>query len=111
MQPSSRPTPARVHKACITSDDLKKPLAFGDQNKATCTPTVASSTGAAQDYSLECTNGTMKSVGTVHVEALSPVSFRGNSQMTSTDGARNVGVKVSFTGRWVGEQCGDVGKN
>ena len=100
----------RVIKACLTADDLKKPFTLNDDAHAACTRTVVSSSSTKADVRFECTKGQVKSTGDIHVEALSPESTKGSSQYSSGDGAHKLDAKVTFTGRWLGADCGPFTK-
>jgi hypothetical protein len=100
----------RVTKSCLTSDDLKKPFALNDDAHATCKRTVVSSSGTKEDVHFECAKGPVKSVGDIHVEAVSAESMKGTSQATSGDGEHSMDFKVSFAGRWLGADCGPFTK-
>ncbi len=96
----------RLMKSCLTADDLKKPFAINDDAHAACKRTVVSSSGTKEDVHFECTKGQVRSVGDIHVEAVSPESTKGSSQYSSGDGAHKMDAKVTFTGRWLGADCG-----
>ena len=100
----------RVTKSCRTSDDLKKPFALNEDAHAECKRTVVSSSATMEEVRFECSKGTVRSTGNIHVEAVSPESIKGSSQATSGDGMRTLDFKVSFTGRWLGADCGPFKK-
>ena len=100
----------RVTKSCLTSEDLKKPFALNDDAHAMCKRTVVSSSGTKQEVRFECAKGGVKSTGYIYVEAVSAESTKGNSQVTSSDGVHSLDFKVSFTGRWLGAECGPFTK-
>ena len=100
----------RLIKSCLAADDLKKPFALNDDAHAACTRTVVSSSSTKADVRFECTKGQVKSTGDIHVEALSPESTKGSSQYSSGDGAHKLDAKVTFTGRWLGADCGPFTK-
>ncbi len=100
----------RVTKSCLTDEDLKKPFALNDDAHAACTRTVVSSSSTKEDVRFECTKGPVKSTGDIHVVALSPESTKGTSQVSSGDGTRTMNLKVTFTGRWLGADCGPFKK-
>jgi hypothetical protein len=97
-----------VHKSCLTSDDLKKPLDFGGESNGMCKRTIVASSATRQDIHIECTSGAAKTAGDVHVEAVDPENVKGDSRVTTADGSRKMDIRVTFTGRWLGASCGDL---
>jgi hypothetical protein len=100
----------RLIKACLTADDLKKPFTLNDDAHAACQRTVISSSAKNEDVHFECIKGQVRSIGDIHVEAVSPESTKGSSQYKSGDGTRATDAKVTFTGRWIGADCGPFTK-
>jgi hypothetical protein len=100
----------RLIKSCMTADDLQKPFALSEDAHAVCKRTVISSSGTKTDVHFECTKGQVRSTGDIHVEALSPESTKGSSQYSSQDPAHKLDAKVTFTGRWLGADCGPFTK-
>jgi hypothetical protein len=100
----------RVIKSCLAADDLNKPFALNDDAHAVCKRTVIGSSSTKEDVHFECTKGQVRSTGDIHVEALSPESTKGSSQYSSGDGAHKMDAKVTFTGRWLGADCGPFTK-
>jgi Protein of unknown function (DUF3617) len=100
----------RLVKSCMTADDLKKPFALSEDAHAMCTRTVIASSGTKADVHFECAKGQVRSFGDIHVEAVSPESTKGSSQYTSQDAAHRLDAKVTFTGRWLGADCGPFTK-
>ncbi len=100
----------RIIKACITADDLKKPFALSEDAHAVCTRTVLASSSTKTDVHFVCTKGQVRSTGDIHVEVVSPESTKGSSQYSSQDAAHKLDAKVTFTGRWLGADCGPFTK-
>ena len=100
----------RVIKACMTADDLKKPFALSEDAHAVCKRTVLASSSTKTDVHFECTKGQVQSTGDIHVEAVSPESTKGSSQYSSQDAVHKLDAKVTFTGRWLGADCGPFTK-
>jgi len=100
----------RLIKSCRTADDLKQPFMISDDAHAACKRTVISSSGTKEDVHFECTKGQVKSTGDIHVEAVSPESLKGSSQYSSGDVLHKIDANVTFTGRWLGADCGPFAK-
>jgi len=101
----------RVHRSCLTSDDLREMLDLDNGNLAACKRTVIRSSSTEEEVHFECDNGRTKRSGDVHAVALSPESVKGTSQVSFGDGTHTMDVKFSFTSRWLGAACGDLKKN
>ena len=98
-----------THKSCITKEDLNKPLNFGD-DKGACTRTFTTSTSTRQEIHMECAMGNIKSSGDVKIEALNSETVKGTGQMSSTGGGPGMKMNMTFSGKWLGSDCGDLKK-
>jgi hypothetical protein len=98
-----------LHKHCLTKEELNKPLSFGSAEQA-CQRTIMTSSGSKQEIRVECAKATMKSSGTVRVEAVDSENVKGATQMTMTDGTRTMTIKSTFTSKWIGPVCTDEKK-
>lgn len=99
----------RVQKSCLTSEQLSKPLALGE-DADTCKRTVVSSSSTKEEVHVECINGEVKSTGDIRVEAVTSESIKGTSEVSTTEGSRTMSVSVSFSGKWLGAECADLKK-
>lgn len=96
----------RTYKTCLTKEKLEKTGPLDDRDN--CATTVLSSTSSKRSLKVQCTNPELKSSGTVDFEALTPESTTGSGHMTATTGDHALDVDVTFTGKWIGQACGDV---
>ena len=98
-----------VTKRCVTKEDLSKAMVFGDK-KENCTQKLVSSSRTKQEIQYECTNGAYKSTGTVHIEALNSENVQGSFQFAMSGNGNTMNSKSTFTSKWLGSDCGSVGK-
>jgi hypothetical protein len=101
-----------VSKACITKEQLNKPL-FGNDDKS-CTYKINSSSSSNQMVHVECTRGTTKTAGDLNIDRVDSEHVKGNMLMKTTDSGatagrgQNVNIKVTFSNKWLSSDCGDV---
>ena len=102
----------KVTKSCLTKEALAKANAFGGEDNGTCKRTLVNSSSSKQDIHFECGEGNTKtkSTGDLHLEAVNSENVKGNTLVTSTDGTHSMKVQVTFSAKWLGADCGDVGK-
>jgi hypothetical protein len=100
-------------KACITAEQLSKPL-MGYHDKS-CTVKLVSSTSSTQQIHMECTRGNTSTAGDLNLNRVDSEHLKGDMLMkttgdSSTNGsmAQNMTIKLSFTNKWLGSDCGDV---
>jgi hypothetical protein len=93
-----------TRKNCVKKEDLDKAMAFGNDDK-NCHRTVVASSGSKLEFRMECGAGTMKSNGTVRVEAVSSEHVKGSVQMNIGDGTRNMKINSTFESKWLGPVC------
>lgn len=98
-----------VRKQCIKKEDLNKPFAGRDENKA-CKQTILTSSATRQEIHMECEMGGGKQVGTLKVDALDSSPVKGSMQMTASNGGRTMNVNSTFSGKWLGPACKDSDK-
>lgn len=93
-----------TRKSCVKKEDLEKAMAFGN-NEKTCHRTILASSSSKLEFSMECGAATMKSNGTVKIEAISSEHVKGSIQMTIGDGARSMKMNSTFESKWLGPAC------
>ena len=89
-----------VNKGCLRKEDLDKPFSL-DSTKA-CSLTVVSSSGKAQEIHINCNQNSMKSTGTVKVEAVDSEHIKGEMHMTASNAENTMNMNSTFTSKWVG---------
>ena len=52
----------------------------------------------------------MKTIGDFQYEAINRETVKGSMVMTSGEGGRGMNMKMEFNSKWLGADCGDVGK-
>jgi hypothetical protein len=93
-----------TRKHCVKKEDLDKAMAFGNDDK-NCHRTVVATSSSKLEFRMECGAGTMKSNGTVRIEAVSSEHVKGSIQMTVGDGTRNMKLNSTFDSKWLGPVC------
>jgi hypothetical protein len=58
-----------------------------------------------EQRAMECGAGTMKSSGTVNIEAVGSEHVKGTVQMTMGDGTRSMKMNTAFDSKWLGPVC------
>lgn len=101
----------RTNKSCLTKESLDKALTFGNEGP-NCKRTVITSNSSKQEIRFDCTDpqSNIKTSGTMHVEALNSENVKGTGQVTAGNGANNMNVQVNFSAKWLGSDCGPLGK-
>jgi hypothetical protein len=101
-------------KHCITKDTMNEALASANTDnmkKMNCTRTFVSSTSTKQVIHMECSQGTRKTSGDVQFEAINRETGKGSMVMTTSGGGgRGGNMKMAWTSKWLGADCGDVGQ-
>ena len=107
-----------VRKQCVTKDDLRKPLTFGDDH-GSCQRTVVNfrvsrrsvnASSSKQEFRIECTNAGIKASGTFSVEAIDPEHIKFSSLITSGDGSHTMKINTTGTGKWMSADCSTESK-
>ncbi len=94
----------------MTKDNINEALASANTSaRQTCTRTFVTSTSTKQVIHTECTSGALKSSGDVQVEVIDRENSKGSMVMTS-GGGRGGSIKMEWTSKWLGAECGDVGQ-
>ena len=99
-----------VRKECVTKEKLEKQSAFSSNGggQGDCSHTVVNSTGSKLEMKMHCEGKDHSSDGTVLMEAINSDSVKGKMQFASTSKGRNMNMEMTFTGRYLGSDCGDV---
>jgi len=99
-------------KACITQEQLSKPLTFGAREDSHCKYELTKSTASQQDVKLTCADAAGrggKMEGTMHFEAMGPDDMKGNSTIVMTPSKGNpTTLHGTFAAHRLGSDCGDV---
>lgn len=98
-----------VNKRCVKKEDLDKPFAKDNENKA-CRQTILTSSSTKQEVHMECEMGGGKQVGTLKLEALDSSTVKGTMQMTASNGGRTMNVNSTFSAKWLGAACTESDK-
>jgi hypothetical protein len=99
-------------KACITKEQLTRSI-FDNGDKS-CSYKLTNSSSSNQMVHVECTRGTTKTAGDLNLDRVDSEHVKGNMLMKTTDSAaaagrgQNMNIKISFTNKWLGADCGDV---
>ncbi len=98
----------RTTKICLTKEKMDmKQFTNMNQNNSSCSNTVVSSSRSVMELKSECT-GSNKSTGNLRFEALSRESMKGTFKILSGNADHPMTINVNMTGRWLGDDCGDV---
>lgn len=98
-----------VVRTCMTKEKLDK-MAFHEMaqnSNPSCKTSVVSSSRSVVDMKMEC-SGPRKSTGTMHFEAASRESMKGTVKLATGDETHPMTINLSMTGKWLGDDCGDV---
>jgi hypothetical protein len=100
-------------KACITAEQLSQPM-FGNGDKS-CTYKLTGSSSGSQTIHVDCTRGNTKTAGDLTLKRVDSEHLTGDMFMkttgdSSTNGSagQNMTIKLSFSNKWLGADCGDV---
>jgi hypothetical protein len=101
----------KVSKSCLTKEELNKPLMFGNDTSF-CKPSLLTSTSSKQEIHFECNDdkNNMKAAGNIHIEAVNSETVKASGQVTSSGGANQMNMQMSFSAKWLGADCGPLGK-
>lgn len=97
-----------VSKVCLTKEALAKALSF-TQNNNNCTQKVTTLSASKQEVHFECT-GQFKGAGDLIIERLDSEHAKGDMVMKGEGGRGGtpMSMKMSFTTKYLGADCGDV---
>jgi hypothetical protein len=103
---------ATTTKACITEEQLSKPItAFGRQD-ASCKYDMVRSSSSVQELKFTCGDigrGAGKMDGTMHFEAVNAETMKGNATIVMTPAKGNpTTMRMTMSGRRLSSDCGDV---
>jgi hypothetical protein len=100
-----------VRRSCVTREELKKPFPVGDNS---CKRTLLSSGRNHQEIRFDCDHNGTKSTGTLKLDAPNSETFTGSMSISAVlaestpGGGRPMDMKMTFSGKWIGSDCGDV---
>jgi hypothetical protein len=100
-------------KRCVTKDTMNEALtsaSTANLKQVNCTRTFVTSTSTKQAIHMECTSGTNKTSGDVQAEVIDRENTKGSMVMTVGGGGRGGNMKMEWTSKWLGADCGDVGQ-
>ena len=98
-----------VRKECVTKEKLDKQSAFAEDRKdKKCTRTVVNSTGRKMEVKIHCEGNQNDGDGTMVLEVIDADTVKGTVQFGSNGNGRAMTVNMTFTGRYLGSDCGDV---
>jgi hypothetical protein len=83
---------------------------FNENRAQNCKQTLVSSTGTKQVIHMDCTMRETTSSSDLQFEAVDRENLKGSMVMNAGPGGRGAGTKMEFTSKWLGADCGDVGK-
>ncbi len=97
-------------RSCITKETLSQAWGMNQQN---CTSKLVSSSGSQQKIHMECNMQGSTAVGDLTVDRVDDAHAKGTMTLKTTVGgsAKQMGpvdMKMSFSSKWVGSDCGDV---
>ena len=103
-----------TNKHCISKETINEAFSAASTDnfkKMNCTQTFVTSTPTKQVIHMECAQGNMKSSGDIQLEAMDRENTKGSMVITSGGGGgRGGNMKMAWTSKWLGADCGDVGK-
>ena len=108
-QQAKRPQ-SHTRKSCLTADELKSMMGFGDDQKNSCKRTVLRSNARIQDLHFDCGQAGMATGGDMHIEATDSENVKGTIQINAAGGGNSMASKTSFTAHWLSSDCGALKK-
>ena|ERR1700736_5919956 len=96
-----------VTKSCLTKDKLDKAFMTGDDSNKACSRTLVASSAGKQEIRVECNKESMKSNGTVTVEAIDSENVKGWMQIAVASGDHTMNMNNSFVSKWIGPACSE----
>lgn len=97
-----------THKTCFTLKDRERAFQRSDEEQRSCKRAIVSQSARKMEVRLECgDSGQIASTGMFMVEAVNPGNVRGAVDMEVTRGENTMNVKSTFTGKWIGADCGE----
>jgi hypothetical protein len=102
-------------KRCVTKDTMIEALASASTTnlkQVSCTRTFVTSTSTKMVIHMECTStsGTNKTSGDIQAEVIDHENTKGSMVMNVGGGGRGGNMKMEWTSKWLGADCGDVGQ-
>jgi Protein of unknown function (DUF3617) len=100
----------KTTKSCLTKEELSKPMLFGN-DASSCKPSLLTSTSNKQEIHFDCDdkNG-IKAAGNIHIEALNSENVKATGQVTANGGPNQMNMQMSYSAKWLGADCGPLGK-
>jgi Protein of unknown function (DUF3617) len=99
---------SNVTKTCMTKEKFNKSnFMTGGDGDQTCKQTLSTNTPTTLDANVVCT-GERAMSGQMHVEALSPTSFKGTMKSANSERGKTMTLLMNMTGKWLAADCGDV---
>jgi Protein of unknown function (DUF3617) len=102
-----------TNKACVTAEQLSRPLL--DNGDKSCTYKLTGSSSSSQNIHVECVKGNTNTSGDVALNRIDSEHVKGEVLMktsgdSSTKGSigQNMTIKLSFSNKWLGADCGNV---
>jgi len=96
-----------VSKACITKEELEKPLGFSGEESG-CTRTVSKATTTEQEFKVVCGEGEAKQVSDARVLVVDPQNVKMSATVTSSNAGKRMEVSTTADSKWIGEDCKGV---
>lgn len=96
-----------TRKSCETKEKFDKQTMFNDKDKS-CTHTILTSTSTTLETRMHCSMEGTTSDGTMRIDAITPENVKGAVDMNTAGSGQNMKMKMNFTARWLGADCGSV---
>jgi hypothetical protein len=97
-----------VTKTCMTREKFdQSTFMMPDEAGSDCKQTIVTNTSRTLDATVVCT-GERAMTGKMHMDALSQTAMKADIKMDATEQGRAMNISMTMTGRWLGEDCGDV---
>jgi len=103
----ARAAEPQVTQNCVTEDQLRRGLNFGDRPNPSCHRTIVSNTSSVLVVHEECT-GDRPMVGNFRFTAIDRETMKGDINVVMTSGTDTTTMQRSLQGKWLGSDCGDV---
>jgi hypothetical protein len=104
-------TKTNTSQTCVTAEELAKGTAFEndpDEAKKGCERTVSTQTATQWNIVEHCAGSGGTADRNVQISAAGPRAVSGSMNAVKGEGSAASGLNMTFTGKWVAKDCGDV---
>ena len=104
-------TKTSTSQTCVTAEELAKGSEFeneSEESKKGCERTVGTQTATQWNLVEHCSGEAGTAERSVQITATGPKAVSGSMNAVKGEGNAASGLNMTFTGKWVAKDCGDV---